>query len=69
VLLLLTDGVPDAMNPAHKLLGQTRLIEAVRLAPPGPEGVVNSVQRAVAAHQGPHAASDDQTLLAVALAH
>ncbi len=69
VLLLLTDGVPDAMNPAHKLLGQTQLIEAVRLAPPGPEGVVNSVQRAVAAHQGPHAASDDQTLLAVALAH
>jgi serine phosphatase RsbU (regulator of sigma subunit) len=63
-LLLFTDGVTEAMNPAGEQFSQIRLEGLLRDAPRRPEDVVGAVVQAVQAFAGDAPAHDDLTLLA-----
>jgi sigma-B regulation protein RsbU (phosphoserine phosphatase) len=66
MLLLYTDGVTEAMNPANELFGEERLVELMRAAPlAGTRPCIESIVRAVHAHAAGAEQSDDITLLAV----
>jgi sigma-B regulation protein RsbU (phosphoserine phosphatase) len=66
LLLCLTDGVVEAMDPGGTLFGRDRLAALVAAAGPGnPEGVLARIDEAVRAHLGGAAPADDYTLVAV----
>ncbi len=65
LLLLYTDGITEAVNPAAELFGMARLIDAI---PPGPataQEVVAAIIAAVNAFGGDTAQADDLTVVAV----
>jgi phosphoserine phosphatase RsbU/P len=65
-LLLYTDGLPDAMDPADVLFGQGRItsvLEANRAS--DPSGILDQIELAVARHVAPGQASDDINLILV----
>jgi sigma-B regulation protein RsbU (phosphoserine phosphatase) len=66
LLLLYTDGVTEAMNPAGELFGEEPLVELMRAAPlAAARPCIEAVVRAVHAHAAGAEQSDDITLLAV----
>jgi serine phosphatase RsbU (regulator of sigma subunit) len=64
VLVLYTDGVPDALNPAGACFGLEGLAAALQAAPRGPGQVVcDRLLQAVTVHQGTAPQFDDVTLV------
>jgi PAS domain S-box-containing protein len=63
-LLLLTDGVTEAMNAAREQFTHERLLEVLQGAPARPEALVDAVVEAVKAFSGDAPVHDDLTLLA-----
>ena len=66
VLLLLTDGLTDAVRPDGERFGARRLREVVCQAPGDPAALVEALTQATTAFTGKRRQADDQTLLAVA---
>jgi serine phosphatase RsbU (regulator of sigma subunit) len=65
-LLLYTDGVTEAMNPAGEEFGENRLRSVVAANPGLPlEELLALIEREAAAFQGTGDFSDDFTLLAL----
>jgi sigma-B regulation protein RsbU (phosphoserine phosphatase) len=63
-LLLFTDGVTEAMNPAREQFSHDRLLEVFLRAPTCPEALVTAVAEAVRGFSRDAPAHDDLTLLA-----
>lgn len=64
-LLILSDGLGDAVGPDGTRFGDPRVSEVVAGAVGGPEAVVKALCDATAAHTGNQPQADDQTLLAI----
>jgi serine phosphatase RsbU (regulator of sigma subunit) len=67
-LVLLTDGLEDAIGESGERFEHTRVEGTIRGAPGDPAGIVSALCRATAAFTGHRPQADDQTLLAVGLA-
>ena len=68
-LLLYTDGVADAADPAGGRFGLKRLIEAAdRAAAGSPREIIEQVVAAVTAFRGERALSDDLTMVTLTFA-
>src|SRR5205823_783028 len=67
LVLLYTDGITEARNPAGELLGTQRLDAMVASAPPDPQGALNHVLQGVNDFASGQAPADDQTLLVAAV--
>jgi sigma-B regulation protein RsbU (phosphoserine phosphatase) len=66
-LLVLTDGIGDAVGEGGQRFGEERIQRVVASAPPDPAGIVSAIESAVAAFTGNRPQADDQTLLALSL--
>lgn len=66
-LLLVSDGVTEAVDVQNKQFGRERLAELLRSAAADTSGLVRSVQSALAAHVGNAALRDDVTIVAACL--
>ncbi len=64
-LLLYTDGVTEAFDPAHDLFGEERLLQALREAAPSSKVMVDRVLAAVRTFARGEPQSDDIALLAI----
>jgi len=64
-LVLYTDGVTEALDPAGAVFGSERLLDAVRRAEPDPAAVVHMITQAVASFVGSAPPSDDFTVVCV----
>jgi sigma-B regulation protein RsbU (phosphoserine phosphatase) len=64
-LLLYTDGVTEAMNPAGELYGEERLSSLARRDHGSPRALIDALIADVRRHSAAAAQSDDITLLAV----
>ena len=64
-LLLCTDGVTEAQNPARFLFGERRLLDAVRSAPDSPQAALDALLAAIGAFAPTALQADDIPLLAV----
>jgi sigma-B regulation protein RsbU (phosphoserine phosphatase) len=62
-LLMFTDGVTEAMNPAREMFTQERLLEVLRRAPAMPDALVAAVVEEVRVFSAEAPAHDDITLL------
>jgi sigma-B regulation protein RsbU (phosphoserine phosphatase) len=64
-----TDGVIEAMNPAHELFGFERLEALVRSLPPDlpPQALIEAVLADVSTFVGPAEPNDDMTIVVVKL--
>jgi sigma-B regulation protein RsbU (phosphoserine phosphatase) len=70
VILLLTDGIVEAMNGEQDVFGDERLLETLRTSGPAglhPEGISRSELDAEERHSGGATRNDDRTLVAVRL--
>lgn len=67
LVLLYTDGVVDERNDDDKPFGLERLTQLVADNRAGPAGLVETLSRALDAHQGVTRPEDDQTMLALRL--
>jgi serine phosphatase RsbU (regulator of sigma subunit) len=67
VLLLLTDGLMDAVRPDGERFGMDRLKAVVASGPGDPSALVDALVQATTAFTGKRRQADDQTLLAVTL--
>ena len=65
-LVVASDGITEAMNPAGELFGEPRLIRAIESHAAAPDGAIGSVRSAVHAWQGRDEPQDDQTMVVVA---
>lgn len=66
-LFLYTDGITEAMNPAHELYGEKRLLENCKmLAGKSPEEVIGKITETVGDFTIGAVQSDDITLLSIA---
>ena len=66
VLVLSTDGVPEAMNDRSEMFGEDRFREAVRrAADKGPREIISAVVRAVTDFTGRSSQADDLTLVVI----
>jgi serine phosphatase RsbU (regulator of sigma subunit) len=63
VVLLMTDGVDEAMNPAGELYGLQRVLEFVRNGPSGAEEMGKALLEDVRRHAAGHPQSDDITIM------
>ena len=68
VLVLLTDGLGDAVGADNKRFEDQRVNDVIGTAAGGPQDVVDSLLAATAAFTGDRPQADDQTLLAIARA-
>lgn len=64
-LLIYTDGVTEAMNARHELLGTERLLTALNHPPASADDLLDRIEAMVDAHSGGNTPSDDLTLLAL----
>ena len=64
-LVLYTDGVTEAFDPAHELFGEERLLEALRAVAPSSKAMIESVLAAVRTFARGEAQSDDIALLVI----
>jgi sigma-B regulation protein RsbU (phosphoserine phosphatase) len=69
VLVLYTDGVIEARDPAQQPFGSTRLIELVRNGPDDAHALLGLLRDELLAHQGGPLGVDDQTLIVLRIAH
>ena len=66
VLVLSTDGVPEAMNDRGEMFGEERFREAIRRAAgEGPQGIIRAVVGAVTEFTGRSSQEDDLTLVVI----
>lgn len=65
LLLLFTDGISEAFNPAGQLFGMARLDQTLSAHHTSAAGAIESVLTAVAAFAQDRPAADDQTMLAI----
>lgn len=66
LLLVATDGIAEASGPSGEQFGIDRMIEVVeRLAPAGPQAVVDGLLEAASRFTGGTEANDDRTVLAL----
>ncbi len=65
-LLLITDGITDAVGPGGERFGDERAFDVIRRAPGDPDGLLEALQDAVRSFTGRRRQADDQTLVAVA---
>jgi len=66
LLLMYTDGVTDAINPAEEEFGAERLADLVACnAHLAPDALLDEIQRAVAEHAGEGVHFDDLTMIAL----
>lgn len=65
MLLLYTDGITEAMDPAADLFGKARLKEAIPAGPASAQEVVDAIIAAVKAYGGDTPQADDLTVVAV----
>jgi sigma-B regulation protein RsbU (phosphoserine phosphatase) len=63
LLVLYTDGIPEAFSPQHELLGLRRVAEAVERGAGDPERTKRSVLELVDRHAAGRPRVDDQTLV------
>ena len=68
VLVLLSDGLADAVGEGEERFGDERVAAAIRSCAGGPEDVVSHLLAETAAFTGARPQADDQTLLALARA-
>ncbi len=68
VLVLLTDGLGDAVGANDERFEDERVADVISRAEGGPQDVVDRLLAATAAFTGERPQADDQTLLAIALA-
>lgn len=64
-LLLYTDGLPEAENPAGQEYGIDRIADLAASATRTPAAIVEACRRELTAFRGPLAATDDVTICAV----
>ena len=64
-LLLYTDGVTEAQNPACTLFGERRLLNAIQSAPDTPQATLDALLAAIGAFASTAPQADDITLLTV----
>lgn len=64
-LVLYTDGIPDAVNPARQRFGESGIERALSQCGGEPECVVQSVHNALLAHEAGQRPIDDQTIVAL----
>ena len=65
MLLLYSDGIPEAMNPAREQFGDERLIALLKARGNGsPQALIDAIIEAVTQHAGDAPPNDDMTLLA-----
>ena len=64
-LLLYTDGVTEAQNPAHTLFGERRLLDAIQAASDSPQATLDALLAAIGAFASSAPQADDITLLTV----
>lgn len=64
-IILYTDGITEAFNPAKELFGETRLEETVREASGSALAILQAIVKAVDTHAAGRQRIDDQCLLAV----
>ena len=64
-LLLYTDGVTEAQNPARTLFGERRLLDAIQAAPDSPQATLDALLAAIGAFASTAPQADDITLLTV----
>ncbi|TWJ19777.1 PP2C family protein-serine/threonine phosphatase [Geobacter argillaceus] len=66
LLLICTDGVIEALNPAGEMFGRGRLCELLRACPEAsPQEVIDAVLTAVTAFTGTTSREDDVTMIAM----
>jgi sigma-B regulation protein RsbU (phosphoserine phosphatase) len=66
VILLYTDGVTEAMNPARELFGDERLADILRANHHrGPQEIINAVLTAVTGFAGGQSQADDITMVVI----
>jgi sigma-B regulation protein RsbU (phosphoserine phosphatase) len=65
LLMLYTDGISEAFNPAHQLFGFSRLDEALSRGAESARGGIDSLLAAVEEWAQGRPAADDQTMLAM----
>jgi sigma-B regulation protein RsbU (phosphoserine phosphatase) len=63
LLVLYTDGIPEAFSPRHELLGLRRVAEAVERGEGDPEKTRRAVLELVDRHAAGRPRVDDQTLV------
>ncbi len=63
-MLLYTDGVTEAMNPAQEQFTEERLLEILLRTHPRLENIINTVTEEVKTFTGDATSNDDLTLLA-----
>jgi sigma-B regulation protein RsbU (phosphoserine phosphatase) len=63
VVVMFTDGVLEAMDPAGEMFGESRLIQALKSADGSAQQVLDSLWIAITSHQAGGTPRDDQTLL------
>jgi sigma-B regulation protein RsbU (phosphoserine phosphatase) len=68
VLMLLSDGIADAVGETGDRFGDERVAQTISKGPGDPGALVKGLCEATSAHTGNRPQADDQTLLAVALA-
>ncbi|MBN1512803.1 MAG: SpoIIE family protein phosphatase [Phycisphaerae bacterium] len=64
-LVLYTDGIPDAVNPARQHFGESGIERALSQCGGEPECVVRSVHCALRTHEAGQRPTDDQTIVAL----
>lgn len=67
-VILYTDGVVEAQNRSNELYGESRLIAAIREAPPGTDALVRAITVDVKTFAAGQPQSDDVTIVSFALA-
>ncbi len=67
-LLLLTDGVYDAVQAGGERFGEARILDIVRAAGGTPQAIVDAIVEETSAFRGAEPPADDLTVLAAALA-
>lgn len=63
LMVLYTDGIPEAFSPRNELLGMHRMIEAIERGGSEPERTMQSVLEVVERHAAGRPRMDDQTLV------
>jgi sigma-B regulation protein RsbU (phosphoserine phosphatase) len=67
-LILYTDGIIEAVNPAGERYGRDRLLSCVKEDVPNAQHIVDCVVNKLIGFTGGHSHEDDQTLLAIRIA-
>lgn len=65
LLMLYTDGIPEAFSPRRELFGMPRLLEAIERGQGDPMRTKHAVQQALDQHAAGMPRQDDQTLVAM----